>query len=95
MTLDKETLDKMAHLARLEINERDRDKMLADMNNMVAFVEKLKEVDTKGIEPLTSMTHEVNAMRADVVKELLTKEEALKLAPTHDTDFFRVPKVLE
>lgn len=95
MTLDKETLDKIAHLARLEINERDRDKMLADMNNMVAFVEKLKEVDTKGVEPLTSMTHEVNAMREDVIKELLTKEEALKLAPKHDADFFRVPKVLE
>jgi aspartyl-tRNA(Asn)/glutamyl-tRNA(Gln) amidotransferase subunit C len=95
MTLDKETLDKIAHLARLEINERDRDKMLADMNNMVAFVEKLKEVDTNGVEPLTSMTHEVNAMRDDVVKELLTKEEALKLAPKHDADFFRVPKVLE
>jgi aspartyl-tRNA(Asn)/glutamyl-tRNA(Gln) amidotransferase subunit C len=95
MTLDKETLDKMAHLARLEINESDRDKMLADMNNMVAFVEKLKEVDTTGVEPLTSMTHEVNAMRDDVVKELLSKEEALQLAPKHDADFFRVPKVLE
>jgi aspartyl-tRNA(Asn)/glutamyl-tRNA(Gln) amidotransferase subunit C len=95
MTLDQETLDKIAHLARLEINERDRDKMLADMNNMVAFVEKLKEVDTQGVEPLTTMTHEVNAMRDDVVRELLIKEEALQLAPKHDADFFRVPKVLE
>jgi aspartyl-tRNA(Asn)/glutamyl-tRNA(Gln) amidotransferase subunit C len=57
MTLDKETLDKIAHLARLEINEQDRAKMLADMNNIVAFVEKLKEVDTQGVEPLTTMTH--------------------------------------
>lgn len=95
MTLDKEALDKIAHLARLEINERDRDKMLADMNNMVAFVEKLKEVDTNGVEPLTAMTHEVNAMRDDVVNELLPKDEALRLAPGRDTDFFRVPKVLE
>jgi aspartyl-tRNA(Asn)/glutamyl-tRNA(Gln) amidotransferase subunit C len=62
MTLDQETLDKIAHLARLEINERDRDNMLADMNNMVAFVEKLKEVDTQGVEPLTTMTHEPCAM---------------------------------
>jgi aspartyl-tRNA(Asn)/glutamyl-tRNA(Gln) amidotransferase subunit C len=95
MTLDQETMDKMAHLARLEIQARDRDKMLADMNNMVAFVEKLKEVDTTGVEPLTSMTHEVNALREDVVKPLLTKAEALKLAPKHDADFFRVPKVLD
>lgn len=95
MTLDQETLDKIAHLARLEIREGDREKMLADMNNIVAFVEKLKEVDTTGVEPLTTMTHEVNAMREDNVKELLTKEEALKLAPKRDADFFRVPKVLE
>ena len=95
MTLDQESLDKIAHLARLEIHESDRKKMLADMNNMVAFVEKLKEVDTTGVEPLTTMTHEVNAMRKDEVNVLLTKEEALKLAPKRDADFFRVPKVLE
>jgi aspartyl-tRNA(Asn)/glutamyl-tRNA(Gln) amidotransferase subunit C len=95
MTLDQEALNKIAHLARLEIRESDREKMLADMNNMVAFVEKLKEVDTTGVAPLTSMTHEVNAMRADAVKVLLTKEEALTLAPKRDDDFFRVPKVLE
>lgn len=95
MTLDEEALNKIAHLARLEIRESERKKMLADMNNMVAFVEKLKEVDTTGVEPLTTMTHEVNATREDVVKSLLNKEEALKLAPNHDADFFRVPKVLE
>lgn len=95
MTLDEEALNKIAHLARLEIRESERKKMLADMNNMVAFVEKLKEVDTTGVEPLTTMTHEVNATREDVVKSLLNKEEALKLAPKHDADFFRVPKVLE
>jgi aspartyl-tRNA(Asn)/glutamyl-tRNA(Gln) amidotransferase subunit C len=95
MTLDNETLNKIAHLARLEIRESDREKMLADMNNMVAFVEKLKEIDTTGVEPLTTMTHEVNAMREDEVKTLLSKEEALKLAPKRDGDFFRVPKVLE
>lgn len=95
MTLDEEALNKIAHLARLEIRESERAKMLADMNNMVAFVEKLKEVDTTGVEPLTTMTHEVNATREDVVKSLLNKEDALKLAPKHDADFFRVPKVLE
>jgi aspartyl-tRNA(Asn)/glutamyl-tRNA(Gln) amidotransferase subunit C len=95
MTLDKETLDKIAHLARLEIREGDQEKMLADMNNMVAFVEKLREVDTTGVEPLTTMAHEVNAMRQDEVKALLTKDEALSLAPKHDENFFRVPKVLE
>jgi aspartyl-tRNA(Asn)/glutamyl-tRNA(Gln) amidotransferase subunit C len=95
MTLDQQTLDKIAHLARLEIQESNREKMLSDMNNMVAFVEKLKEIDTTGVEPLTSMTLEVNAMRADEVKVLLSKSDALSLAPKHDENFIRVPKVLE
>jgi aspartyl-tRNA(Asn)/glutamyl-tRNA(Gln) amidotransferase subunit C len=55
----------------------------------------LNEVDTEGIEPLTTMSHEVNALREDVVKNQLSKEEVLKNAPKKDSDFFRVPKVLE
>ncbi len=85
----------MAHLARLEIDEKDAPKMLEDMSKMVSFVEKLNEVDTEGIEPLTTMSHEVNALREDVVKNQLSKEEVLKNAPKKDSDFFRVPKVLE
>lgn len=85
----------MAHLARLEIDEKDAPKMLEDMSKMVSFVEKLNEVDTEGIEPLTTMSHEVNALREDVVKNQLSKEEVLKNAPKKDRDFFRVPKVLE
>ncbi|HRK52587.1 MAG TPA: Asp-tRNA(Asn)/Glu-tRNA(Gln) amidotransferase subunit GatC [Cyclobacteriaceae bacterium] len=95
MKIDKETLSKMAHLARLEIDEKDAPKMLEDMSKMVSFVEKLNEVDTEGIEPLTTMSHEVNALREDVVKNQLSKEEVLKNAPKKDSDFFRVPKVLE
>ncbi|MFZ1806105.1 MAG: Asp-tRNA(Asn)/Glu-tRNA(Gln) amidotransferase subunit GatC [Cyclobacteriaceae bacterium] len=95
MKIDKETLSKIAHLARLEIDEKDAPKMLEDMSKMVSFVEKLNEVDTEGIEPLTTMSHEVNALREDVVKGQLTKEEVLKNAPKKDSDFFRVPKVLE
>ena len=95
MTINKQTLDKLAHLARLEYDEKDSDKMLKDLNNMLAFVEKLKEVDTTGVEPLTTMSHEVNAMREDKVGEHLTQEEALRNAPKKDEKFFRVPKVLE
>jgi aspartyl-tRNA(Asn)/glutamyl-tRNA(Gln) amidotransferase subunit C len=95
MKIEKETLDKLAHLARLEYDEKDSEKMLADLNNMVAFVEKLKEVDTTGVEPLTTMSHEINAMREDQVQGQLTREEALANAPKKDTKFFRVPKVLE
>lgn len=95
MKIDREALNKIAHLARLEFDEKDAEKMMQDMSNIVSWVEKLKEVDTTGVEPLTTMSHEVNAMREDVVGEPSKREEALKLAPTQDETYFRVPKVLE
>lgn len=95
MKLDAETLKKIAHLSRLEIDEKETDKMLRDMSNMLTFVEKLNEVNTDGVEPLTTMSHEVNALREDVAKHDLTHDEVLKNAPKKDSDFFRVPKVLE
>ena len=95
MAIDKQTLNKLAHLARLEYDENNTDKMLKDLNNMVTFVEKLKEVDTTGVEPLTSMSHEVNALRQDKTGAHLNRAEALLNAPKKDDTFFHVPKVLE
>lgn len=95
MKIDRALLDKIAHLARLEIDEKDADKMLKDMTAIVDWVEKLKEVDTEGVEPLTTMSFEVNVLREDEVKEHLPHERALHNAPKKDEDYFRVPKVLE
>lgn len=95
MKINRELLDKMAHLARLEFDEKDADKMMKDMTDIVNWVEKLKEVNTDGIEPLTTMSHEINALREDEVKEHLDHERALRHAPKKDADYFRVPKVLE
>lgn len=95
MKIDKDTLNKISHLARLEFNEQDTEKMIQDMNNILSFVEKLNEVDTEGVEPLTTMSHEVNALREDIVRLHLDHDLALKSAPQKDADYFRVPKVLE
>jgi len=95
MKIDRAQLDRIAHLARLEFDEKDAEKMMADMTHIVTFVEKLNEVDTAGVEPLTTMSHEVNALREDEVKPHLSHEEALRNAPAKDADFFRVPKVLD
>jgi aspartyl-tRNA(Asn)/glutamyl-tRNA(Gln) amidotransferase subunit C len=95
MKIDRTTLEKIAHLARLEIDEKDIPKMMEDMSKMVSFVEKLNEVDTEGVEPLTTMSHEINSLREDEVKDQLSKEAVLKNAPKKDENFFRVPKVLE
>jgi aspartyl-tRNA(Asn)/glutamyl-tRNA(Gln) amidotransferase subunit C len=95
MKVDKETLNKIAHLARLEFDEKDTEKMVNDLGNIISFVEKLNEVNTDGVEPLTSMSHEINSLREDEVKPHLSHESALKNAPEKDQDYFRVPKVLE
>jgi len=95
MKIDKDTVDKIAHLARLEFNDADKEEIIKDMNNMLAFVEKLNELDTEGVEPLVYMTDEVNHLREDVVKQEITQKEALQNAPKHDSDYFKVPKVVE
>jgi aspartyl-tRNA(Asn)/glutamyl-tRNA(Gln) amidotransferase subunit C len=69
--------------------------MINDMNRMLAFVDKLNELPTEGVEPLIYMVDEVNVLREDVVKQEITREEGLKNAPKHDSDYFRVPKVIE
>ncbi len=95
MKLDKATVEKLAHLARLEFSENEKEEMLSDLNKMMAFVEKINELDLDGVEPLIYLTDEENVMRVDEVKEQVSKDEALKNAPDKDTDYFRVPKVLK
>ena len=95
MTIDEETVDKIAHLARLELNGNEKQDMIKDMNKILGFMDKLNEIDTTGIAPLVYMTDEVNSFREDVVKQEITHEEALLNAPKHDNDYFLVAKVIE
>lgn len=95
MSINKETLEKIAHLARLEFDEKSEEKMLKDMNKMLSFVEKLQELDTDNVEPLQAMSFEVNQLSEDKVKEHLAREKGLKNAPKKDQEYFRVPKVIE
>ncbi|HRJ29841.1 MAG TPA: Asp-tRNA(Asn)/Glu-tRNA(Gln) amidotransferase subunit GatC [Cyclobacteriaceae bacterium] len=95
MKITRELLDKIAHLARLEVNEQDAEKMMADMSAIITWVEKLNEVDTTGVEPLTTMSTEVNAFREDKAENNFTHEQALFNAPKKSGDYFSVPKVIE
>jgi aspartyl-tRNA(Asn)/glutamyl-tRNA(Gln) amidotransferase subunit C len=95
MKIDREQLDKIAHLSRLEFDEKDAGKMMQDMTAIVDWVEKLNEVNTEGVEPLTTMSYEINVFREDEVKEHLPHDRALLNAPKKDHDYFRVPKVIE
>ena len=95
MQIDRALLDKIAHLARLEFDEKDAEKMMADMTAIVTWVEQLNQVNTDGVEPLTTMSHERNALREDEVLPHLPHDQALKNAPKKNSVYFRVPKVLE
>ncbi|MBW3466539.1 Asp-tRNA(Asn)/Glu-tRNA(Gln) amidotransferase subunit GatC [Arthrospiribacter ruber] len=95
MKVDLNTVKKMAHLARLEFDETGAEKIKNDMSQILDWVDQLNEVDTEGIEPLTTMSSEVNVLRADEVGEHLAHDKALSNAPQKDSDYFRVPKVLE
>ena len=95
MNADHETLRKIAHLARLELKEGAEQEMLDSLNKILTWVEKLNEVDTAGVEPLTHLTDEVNVLREDQAQEPLPHERGLLNAPRKDDDYFRVPKVLE
>lgn len=95
MKIDNDTVDKIAHLARLEYTNEAKEEIKKDMNNMLGFIDKLNELDTTNVEPLIYMSDEVNVLREDVVIQEITQDEALKNAPKHDSDYFKVPKVIE
>jgi len=93
--IDIKTVDEIAHLARLEFSDEAKGEILNDMNRMLAFVDKLNELKTDDVEPLIYMTEERSVMREDEVKVTLTQAEALKNAPKKDSDYFKVPKVID
>lgn len=93
--IDIKTVDEIAHLARLEFNDEAKGEILNDMNRMLAFVDKLNELNTDSVEPLIYMTEERSVMREDEVKVTVTQQEALKNAPKKDSDYFKVPKVID
>jgi aspartyl-tRNA(Asn)/glutamyl-tRNA(Gln) amidotransferase subunit C len=95
MSVDRKTVDRIAELSRLEFNESEKIEINDDMNKMLAFVDKLSEVNTEGVEPLIYMLDEQTPLRKDVVKQEITQEDALKNAPLKDSDFIKVPKVIE
>jgi len=94
MKVDTKTVDKLADLAKLEFDEASRNEVVNDLNRMIAFVEKLNEIDTSSVEPLIYLTDTTNAMRDDIVKEDTTQQDALKNAPKRDSDYIKVPKVI-
>ncbi len=85
----------LAHLARLQFTDEELPAVQADLQKMIAFVEKLNELDTTGTQPLLHVGDTVNVLREDVQQGSVSREEALLNAPLQDGAFIKVPKVIK
>jgi aspartyl-tRNA(Asn)/glutamyl-tRNA(Gln) amidotransferase subunit C len=95
MNVNDEMIDKLANLARLEFGAKEKEEIKNDLEQMIVFIDKLNELDTTGVEPLLHMSENINVLREDEVSGTLNREDALKNAPMHDGQFFKVPKVIK
>jgi len=95
MEVNDELIDNLAKLARLEFNNEEKVEIKNDLQKMIAFIDKLNELDTTGVEPLLHMSNNINMLREDEVKGSISREDALKNAPVYDEQFFKVPKVIK
>ena len=86
MEVNEALLDHLAHLSKLSFEGSEKEAIRQDLQRMITFVDKLSELDTTGVEPLIFMSNEVNRLRND---------DALRNAPKKDSDYFRIPKVLD
>ena len=95
MEVNDEMVTKLADLARLHFNDQQKFEIKKDLQLMIQFVDKLYELDTKGVVPLLHMSENVNILRDDIVNGSISREEGLKNAALHNEMFFKVPKVIK
>jgi aspartyl-tRNA(Asn)/glutamyl-tRNA(Gln) amidotransferase subunit C len=94
MIVNDALIDNLAELACLEFTGAEKEDLKKDLERMINFIDKLNELDTTGVEPQLHMSDEINTLRDDVLEGSVSREEALKNAPSTDGVFFKVPKVI-
>ena len=95
MAVTRKDVDTVAALARLYFTDEEKEEMMGVLNNILEYFDKLSELDTEDVEPLTHILPVQNVMREDDVKESYDQQTALKNAPKHDRGHFVIPKVIE
>ena len=95
MTIDHKTVKHISKLSRISIDDNKAKKLSEDLNSIFSFIEKLDELDTSKIEPLTSIAETTLKLRKDEIKTKNIRDEILKNSPEDNKDFFVVPKVVE
>jgi len=95
MTIDLKTIKHISKLSRISVDDEKAKKLAGDMNTIFDFIEKLNELNTDNIEPLTSVAETKLKLRVDEVKSGNIREQVLKNSPDENEDFFVVPRVIE
>ena len=95
MTIDLKTIKHISKLSRISVDNEKAKKLAEDMNSIFDFIEKLNELDTDNVEPLTSVAETTLKLRVDEVKSGNIREQVLKNSPDENEDFFVVPRVVE
>lgn len=93
--IDKETIEKISKLARLEFSEKEKEDLVKKLSNILGYVENLQSIDTTGVEITYNPNGFENQFRKDEVKESMPRELVLQNAPDKDVGCFKVPKVLD
>ncbi len=95
MKISEETIDHIAHLSRLRFEGSAKAAIQHDLERIIGFMGKLSEIPTDDVEPLIFMSNEVNVLRDDESEITISQKMALQNAPKKDSDYFRIPKVLD
>jgi aspartyl-tRNA(Asn)/glutamyl-tRNA(Gln) amidotransferase subunit C len=95
MTIDLKTIKHISKLSRISVDDEKAKKLAGDMNTIFDFIEKLNELNTDNIEPLTSVAETTLKLRVDEIKSGNMREQVLKNSPDENEDFFVVPRVVE
>jgi len=95
MTIDLKTIKHISKLSRISVDDAKADKLAEDLNSIFDFIEKLNELNTDNVEPLTSVAETTLKLRVDEVKSKNIKDKILKNSPDENEDFFVVPRVVE
>ena len=93
--ISDETIEYVKILAKLELSEEEKEQAKSDIGRMLDYIDKLNELDTSGVEPLSHVFQVSNVFREDVVTNQYERERILKNAPARKDDSFKVPKTVE
>jgi len=95
LTISSREVEYVAHLARLEISDQEKEIFTSQLNDILLYIDKLNELDTTGVEPMSHAMALTNAFREDQLVDSIGTEKTLANAPDARGEFFRVPKVID